>query len=454
MCIPINKERYIMFLLPKYFEKSWFESYYNKVKKSLQHKGICVYNIDNSISYIKTNGNLNLSFDEKPYPDSNQLYIHLFNGQYYSDNIYNKKKIEKEREMLFLLAGKLGVKRIEYSTEVSETTITKIQSSVNVKSIENSVNFTKLIKKSQGLSGCEIYENRGAPVYLKFDTLEEVDENIKNRMGTMKSNIFSYDFYKHNGKLESFVYKRFEFKMSKLEYSIESDDISDISFVVKSCFMDWGLNFGWDRNTVFTEKINYVLEFFSDDELNNGFNKINFEKNREKFDPFYIIRETYEAHNDPDTAVHIICEYVMKEATRCYYKEKINGMETIKYFSKLLRTYIRDKKDTDENFEKICHDFRSTSQIRNWMNATLLYSDDCEIFYPDMDTVPINNNEENINNKYSPKMVQRLMYSPQVKTNINNNNSESEQIKLEIEKLETCRKANDWILRREATSAN
>ena len=42
------------------------------------------------------------------------------------------------------------------------------------------------------------------------------------------------DFYKNNPKLESFVYKRFHYKMDKLEYNIESEDISDISFSVKS----------------------------------------------------------------------------------------------------------------------------------------------------------------------------------------------------------------------------
>ena len=37
----------------------------------------------------------------------------------------------------------------------------------------------------------------------------------------------------NNPKLESFVYKRVHYKMDKLEYNIESEDISDISFSVK-----------------------------------------------------------------------------------------------------------------------------------------------------------------------------------------------------------------------------
>jgi hypothetical protein len=39
-----------------------------------------------------------LTFDDNYFPNVNTLYINLFAGQYYNDNIYNKKKVEKERE--------------------------------------------------------------------------------------------------------------------------------------------------------------------------------------------------------------------------------------------------------------------------------------------------------------------------------------------------------------------
>lgn len=374
--IPTN-ERYVIFLPPKYFKKSIFRSIYNKVKKSIQNKGVSVFNIEDSIDYIKTNLDCKVKFDDKPYPDSNQLYIHLYNSQYYSDNIYNKKKIETEREMLLLLAGKLGVKEINYNTEIIETTLSKLEVGATIKSINNSLNFNKTIERKQGTKGKEIYENRGAPVYLKCN-LNEIEENIKNRMGKMESNVFSYEFYKQSPKLESFVYKRCEFKMKQLEYTIESDDITDISFAVKSCFMEWGINFSYNKNTVFNEKITYTLEFFTDEELNLAFNKIKFEKDREKFDPFYSIRETYEAHDDKNTAVHIICEYVMNEASKLHYQSiDSNGVHQVNDFSKLLRKYMRE----NNTFEDICHNFRSTSQIRNWMVFNLL-SDENEIIYP------------------------------------------------------------------------
>ncbi len=389
---PVN-ERYVIFLPPKYFEKRFFESVYCKIIKELEIKGVSVFNIEKCIDFIKATPDLNLLFDDSPFPNTHQLYIHLFNSKYYSDNIYNKIKIERERDMLFLLAGKLGVKKIEYSTEITEITLTKVQTGVTVKSIDNSFNFTKSIETKQGICGEELYENRGAPVYLKFNSLEEVEANIKERLGSMKSNIFSFEFYKQNPKLESFVYKRFEFKMSKLKYSIESDDISDISFAVKSCFMDWGVSLSIDKNTSKTEKIEYSLEFFSDEELNLVYNKIKFEKDREIFDPFYSIRETYEAHNDKEVAVHIICEYVMIQASKCYYKHIESGQELVDTFSKLLRNYIKENQGKPTAFETICHDFRSTSQIKNWLYINLIKSDNCEIIYSNPCPTPNSNYE-------------------------------------------------------------
>jgi hypothetical protein len=35
-----------------------------------------------------------------------------------------------------------------------------------------------------------------------------------------------FDYYKNNPKLIAFVYKRYQYKMNKLEYTIEVEDIS------------------------------------------------------------------------------------------------------------------------------------------------------------------------------------------------------------------------------------
>ena len=204
MSLP-SKEKYIMFLDTKYFKKHIFKTAYNKILKRIKNKGIVVFDIEPAIEklklYHKNKKNVyNLSFDDNPFPNTNTLYIHLFNNQYYNDKIFNKKKTEIEREMLFLLAGKLGVKEITYETEVIETTITKLNGNAKIKGINSGLTFNKNINKSIGTKGCEQYLNRGAPVYLKSNNLQEVEENIKDRMGMMQSNVFNYDFYKNSTK--------------------------------------------------------------------------------------------------------------------------------------------------------------------------------------------------------------------------------------------------------------
>ncbi len=362
-----------MFLNPTFFKKRIFKSfakhYYKKIIKQLENKGIVVYNIKeatdelkrrhkNTIKFKKTL----LSFDDYPFPITNTLYIHLFNNQYYNENIYNKKKVEVEREMLFLLAGKLGVKTIKYETEVIETTISNINAEMKIKGIGPSIKFNKSINKTTGSKGFEEYLNRGAPVYLKSDNLQEVEKNIEDRMGLMQSNIFNYNFYKHSPKLESFVYKRYEFKMQTLDYTIETEDLSDISFAVRACFMNYGLEISFDKNTCYSENIHYMLEFFTDIELKKEFGKMK----RDYMDKFYSVRELYDLMEDKDKAVHLIAEYVMELANNYHYKSNNN----IYNFGKELQEFIINS--SPGVFESLCHEFHSTSQIKNWIKRYFL----------------------------------------------------------------------------------
>lgn len=375
-CLPTN-EKYIMFLNQTFFKKRIFKSLYKKIIKRLENKGIVIFNIKDAIDELKTRHkntvkyrNRQLMFDDYPFPNTNTLYIHLFNSQYYSENIYNKKKIEVEREMLFLLAGKLGVKTINYETEVVETTISKANAELKIRGMGPSIKFNKSINKTKGIKGMEEYLNRGAPVYLKSDNLQEVEKNIEDRMGMMQSNIFNYNFYKHSPKLESFVYKRYEFKMQKIDYTIETEDISDISFAVKACFIENGIDVSFDKNITYTENIHYVLEFFTDIELKKEFGKMK----RDFMDKFHSIRELYDLIDDKDNAVHLISEYVIDFANNYHYKLKNN--DTIYNFSKHIHNFIRNNEYGA--FEDLCHKFQSTSQIRNWINKEFI-TDDMEI---------------------------------------------------------------------------
>ncbi len=366
--LPTN-EKYIMFLNPIYFKKSFFKSLYNKVIKHLESKGIVVFNIMRAINDIKIrykyNNTLLATYDNNIFPTTNTLYIHLVGRQYFNDSIYNKKKIELERDMLFLLAGKLGVKKINYETEIIETTISGIDGSAKLKGLTIASKFDKNILKKEGSKGSEEYLNNGSPIYLKSINLQEVEKNIEEKMG--KLNIFNYDFYKKNSKLESFVYKRYEFKMQKLEYFIETEDISDISFTVKSCFMNNGIDISFNKITNYSENIHYTLEFFTDLELKTEFGI----SSRSYFDNFYNTRELYELIDDKDKSVYIIVEYVLEFSKNYKYKNKITG-NTYNFY-KHINNYIKNSEPG--TFESQCHHFNSTYQIKNWINKTFLTND-------------------------------------------------------------------------------
>jgi len=376
--LPTN-EKFVIFLNPRYFKASFFKSFYDKLKENLENKGVTIYNIKPTVKEIKKtieeHSNKKLLFDDCPFPSTNTLYIHLFNGLYYNDNIYIKKKVEYEREMLFLLAAALGVKIIEYKTEIVETTISRIDAKLNIKKIKNGVNYSKSIEKKFGLSGREEYSNNGSPILINSSNMKMVENKIKDQLGEMSSNIFNIDFYKNNPKLESFVYKRVHYKMDRLEYNIESEDISDISFSVKSSFMDYGLNITFDKNISSNERLSFNLIFYTYDELK----KENIYSKKEDNDEFVILKQSYN-NSDIDNKQIIISEiidYIVQTSEKCFYYNKQNLK--VSYANKFY--YYLD--NNHEELEKICVNFHSTNQIKTWLSKTL---DD---MYNDIDLVNI-----------------------------------------------------------------
>ena len=349
-------ETYVIFLPEYFFVYLWYShGYYSKIIKNLRNKGIKVINILKMVKYQELVNDSPLLFDDNKYPDPNILYIHLFNGLYYNDAVFNKRKIEKERDMLLLLAGKLGVSSIRFNTQITETTLVNIGASASVKGLENSAKYTKNIKSYNGNSGIENYANSGSAIYITSDDLNEFDDNIKNTLCVLKSNIFNYDYYKKNSKLELFVYKRFEYKMSSLEYTIEVDDISDKSFAIKSCFMDYGIGMNIDKSTSYTEKISYTFNFYNDKEIRIQY----YENIKRKNDKFLNIREIYDHYTNKDIAVHFICDYVKKVARDTIFADLVTG-QCNNYYSRLMETIRLSPGD----FYSMCHHFTNTEQIR------------------------------------------------------------------------------------------
>ncbi len=372
--LPTN-EKFVIFLNPRYFKASIFKSFYDKLKENLENKGITIFNIKTIVKEIKKiyeennlSNNKKLLFDDYPFPSTNTLYIHLFNGLYYNDTIYIKKKVHYEREMLFLLAAALGVKNIEYKTEVIETTISRMDTKLNIKKIKNGISYNKTLEKNIGLSGREEYSNNGSPILINSNNMKMVETKIKEQLGEMSSNIFNIDFYKNNPKLESFVYKRVHYKMDKLEYNIESEDISDISFSVKSTFMDYGLNITFDKSVSYTEKISFILNFYTHDDLK----KENIYSKKEDNDEFVTLKQYYDSSSESEKPKIIsdIIDYIILVSEKCYYYKNNNK---VSYASKFYY-YLNNN---HEDLEKICINFHSTNQINNWIQNTLsdMYND-------------------------------------------------------------------------------
>ena len=362
------EQKFIMFLPERYFKSSFLKNIYKKLRKNLENLGITLFCIDDFINFY-TNKKSYLLFDDKSIPTTHQLYIHMFKNLYYSDSIYNKKQMEKEREHLFLLAGKLGVNEIKYEIEISETSVVQTSASTTVSKLSNTVLYSKNIEKKQGVSGYELYENRGASVYVNSNTKDEVDANIKESMDLKDSQVFSYDFYKQSPKLESFVYKRFAFKMSEVEYIIESEDIFDLSLAVKAYFIEYGLSISFNKNILYNEKIKYKLKFFTDDVLSEECAKRNYEYERGKSDPFYSIRKCYDSwnnENDKKSIIYEIYDYVYKICKQTYgkiYDDENN--KKINYFS--LEDIIRFILKTQPEIKYEWDEFTHTAEIKDWI---------------------------------------------------------------------------------------
>jgi hypothetical protein len=251
--------KYIIFLPKKYCIKSFFRS--NPIK-ALNNKGISVFCYENYMANFKRNSNIYL-FDEKIFPEVNKLYIHLYNNEYYNDNIYSKKKIEKEKDTLILLAGKLGIKQFIYSTELKEITYSQIYTKCMFSIFNTLIKYKKKCENIEETTGTENYMNNGAPIYLLSKNMGDIEEHIQN----MDSKIFSYDFYKSNIKLQTFVYKRFEFNMLEMEYSIDVEDISDISIAVKLCLSKYGIHLSMENHKLYHENIKCKFVFYDNNEL-------------------------------------------------------------------------------------------------------------------------------------------------------------------------------------------
>ena len=237
------------------------------ITKKLSNIGITVYDIQEKNSH-------NQLFDDQIRRQINTLYVHLVDGKYYNDKAYTKKKFEMEREMILLLAGKLGVRELSYTCKTTETIMSGIRCGFFAKWFNANAKYNIETITRNGCSGKEIYLNRGALAYLFSKNITAVNDNIRRKLGNIH-HIFSYKYYQDNPKLSAFVYKRFVYRMKEMDYTVDVEDISEKIFAVAICFMENGLQLKVNQKTSITENIHYHFEFFSDEELKTQLAKDN-----------------------------------------------------------------------------------------------------------------------------------------------------------------------------------
>jgi len=386
MLLYMINDKYILFLrqtflIPSTNCFSCIKSTTNIVHE-LENSGITVIDITDLNKFENSQAHTALSFDNEHMPKINVLYIKLIEGEYYSAELYSKTKLEKERQMLFLLAGKLGVHTINYKTEIVETTISNNNASINVKNVGLNASYNKTISKQQGIEGNEVYSNRGAPVYCLSMKIDQLEKTIKKKFDYLHSSNFSWEFYKNSPNLQVFVYKRYVFKMIELEYISKTDDIIDKSFEIQTILLNFGIGIKLDSFTSVTDNIIYKIKFFDDEKLHDKLTELA----RLTQDDFVTIRKFYDSEKSKDEKNVDIVVYHIATFVRKFAKDLLlpNGNN----YADRLEKWINNNQCGV--FEGICHNFISSSQISSWLKRTLKEEGD-----------PIDNDQDDEFIKYS-----------------------------------------------------
>jgi hypothetical protein len=368
-----NHEKYVIFL-PNHFDDLSgkcipLNNYRKSLTNDLLEKGVQVLYRKDIADIVK---NSHKTFDCEKMPVLCILYTHFFNGEYFSEKLFDAEKTKRERDVLFLLAAKLGAKKITYNTKIIETTITKVNAELNIKNVDISTSYKKTLTCSEGKNGVENYENRGAPVYLLSRSFDQVNYNIKKKFDNDCKGF--YEYYSSNNNLMSFVRKRFSYKMTQTEHTTKTEDNSDINVEVNAKLVDYGLGINFDHHEAKSSVVNYVIEFYTDSELRVGMNLILAQNT----DPFASILEMYlhekqleEKNKEKEImSIYRITEYVTRYSTEQKYYIIENDKKIYISYQELLDKWISD--NGNEKFNSLCCKFTSSYQIRTWYRTVLL----------------------------------------------------------------------------------
>ena len=251
-------EKYIIFVSKKYYNKQNCCSRCNKFIEELESRGVSVKEYKPTEHYL-------CHFDDYTKPEINVLYIYLTKNKYYSDRLYNLKKVNLEREMLQFLTALLGASSITYKSYKNEDTNFSIEENINIGVVDETAKLIQINSEKKNIEKNEMYSGKGAHILYRSTTWEELKENIKEYFNELGDNtMICYDYFEQCPDLLVFVFKRFKFRLLTYKYKIEEIHNSEKSMQVRS-ILNKTIGLGLDvKSTKNSSKVHiYNIEFYS-----------------------------------------------------------------------------------------------------------------------------------------------------------------------------------------------
>jgi hypothetical protein len=347
----------IIFSVKKCFYKC---SKYIKLIKSLEKNGIDIIGETNKNSWINNiniKNNINLSFDYERQPELNKLYIYLCGSLYFSDDNYSRYRLNLEKELLLLLCGYLGGKKVSVITNNIDLKEQKISTDVNLNNNSNNIDISNTNKNH--------FTNKIKEIYTleTKNLLFEKDKNefeIKLFEKLIKINEDFVEYYKICLKLQIFTSKRFDLRMCHYSYQLEEEFKNEKIIQVKTLLYNYGIGLQYINTNQIINSYLYDIIFYKNDELffyhernlkceKDIFCKL---KNEYEIDKKIMKRDFYENWGGETNAIY---EEVIKFAERNNIKDKLD-----KWFANEHNNYSKLMGD--------CHWFNSEIYVKKWLN--------------------------------------------------------------------------------------
>ena len=107
-------------------------------------------------------------------------------------------------ETLFLLTGILGGSKVKCDSYLKINESVVVNQSADVGLVHESVGLTRINEESNTVKKNEIYGNTGSPMLIKYETWDELKENIKDYFDIIDEIIFNHNIKIRNKILINF----------------------------------------------------------------------------------------------------------------------------------------------------------------------------------------------------------------------------------------------------------